>query len=107
MGRRWRQWDETTARAVLAEFDASGLTMTAFARERGLCVQRVRRWRDRLEASPPRGRFIELVATTAVAELAVPDETHVVVEWPSGPRLLVPPAALDALLAGLARVLPC
>lgn len=120
MGQGRRRWDEPVARAVLADWEASGLTLAAFARQRGLDVQRLQRWRSRLagpprHAGPPRPpRFVEVVASTPTAppwtEAAAVDQAErapVVVLWPGGLRLLVPPDALGELIDQLARVLPC
>jgi transposase-like protein len=43
--RRWRVAD---ARSVLADLAASGLSLTEFARQKGLESQRLRRWQRRL-----------------------------------------------------------
>lgn len=62
MSRTWTRWTSAHAEVVLREFDDSGLTLAEFARRRGLCVQRLRRWRDRLAPEPvvvP--RVVELV----------------------------------------------
>jgi hypothetical protein len=49
---------------VLDELDASGQSVAAFARQRGLHPARVRRWRSELRDEPrPAGlRLVELVA---------------------------------------------
>lgn len=49
-----RRWSAVEAGAMLAEQLASGRTVEAFSRERGLCSQRLRWWRKRLgkEGSP-------------------------------------------------------
>ena len=47
---RGRRWGAAEARAVLAAMDASGLSERAFADREGLQVQRLRRWRERLES---------------------------------------------------------
>lgn len=67
MPRTWTRWTPEHAAGVLRELDASGLTLAQFARRRGLCVQRLRRWRDRLVVPPTVGpRLVELVpAVTA------------------------------------------
>ena len=66
MPRTWSRWTPTHAALVIRELNASGLTLAEFARRRGLCVQRLRRWRDRLEvtAGP---RVIELVPSAPAA----------------------------------------
>ncbi len=62
MSRTWIRWTPAHAAAVLRDLDASGLTLSAFARKRGLCAQRLTRWRDKLAPPPVRAaRLIELV----------------------------------------------
>ena len=51
--RGWRQWTEVQAREALDAFRRSGLTASAFARQRGVSVHRLQYWRKRLDASPP------------------------------------------------------
>jgi hypothetical protein len=51
--RGWRQWTEAQAREALDAFRRSGLTATAFARQRAISVHRLQYWRKRLDASPP------------------------------------------------------
>ena len=48
----WRQWTEAQAREALGAFRRSGLTASAFARQRGVSVHRLQYWRKRLEAPP-------------------------------------------------------
>lgn len=50
--RSWRQWSEPQARKILARFDRSGLSLSAFARAEGCSVGRVVYWRERLAKSP-------------------------------------------------------
>ena len=40
-GRRWRQWKEPEARAVLADWARSGLSAAAFAKSRGFSEKRM------------------------------------------------------------------
>lgn len=47
---RWRRWSERDASALLAAWSASGLTLGEFARAEGLCYERLRRWRRKLDA---------------------------------------------------------
>lgn len=46
-------WSEPDARAALDAHATSGLTLAAFARERGLNIKRLYRWRARLAGSTP------------------------------------------------------
>ena len=46
--RRWRQWRETEARKVLAEWARAGTSLDAFARTKGVSPSRLRYWRARL-----------------------------------------------------------
>lgn len=47
-----RRWSVADARAALAGLAASGLSMAKFAVREGLDVERLRRWRRRLESVP-------------------------------------------------------
>jgi hypothetical protein len=51
--RGWRQWTEAQARETLDAFRRSGLTASAFARQRGVSIHRLQYWRKRLDVSPP------------------------------------------------------
>ena len=43
-----RRWSATEARVALERWQASGLTLAAYCRQRGLRAQRLARWRQRL-----------------------------------------------------------
>jgi hypothetical protein len=45
-----RHWSSDDAKTVLATWEASGLTLTGFARQNGINVQRLIWWRKRLGA---------------------------------------------------------
>lgn len=47
-----KRWGEEEGRVALAAWRASGLPLQTFAREQGLCPQRLRAWRGRLGESP-------------------------------------------------------
>jgi hypothetical protein len=51
--RGWRQWTEAQAREALDAFRRSGLTASAFARQRGVSIHRLQYWRKRLDAATP------------------------------------------------------
>ena len=51
-----RRWTAADAEEVLAALKRSGLPASRFAAEHGLDPERLRRWRRRLEAAPPRPR---------------------------------------------------
>lgn len=74
-----QRWTTRDARRVLAAWKASGLTLSAFARRRGLQVQRLSWWKRRLEGAPhhantsassttPPAPFIPLTVCAAEAE---------------------------------------
>jgi hypothetical protein len=44
----WQQWTADEGRQVVEAWRASGLPLATFARQRGLCAERVRWWRQRL-----------------------------------------------------------
>lgn len=47
-----KRWGEDEGRVALAAWRASGLPLGTFARERGVCAQRLRAWRERLGDVP-------------------------------------------------------
>ncbi len=69
---RRRHWKESKARKVLADFAASGESLTEYARGKGLLPQRLRRWQQKLgwdkrRAQPPRARTRRGIAAPATA----------------------------------------
>ena len=48
----WQQWKPEQAQTALAEWRASGLPLATFAKRRGISVQRLRWWRERLGDQP-------------------------------------------------------
>ena len=67
--RRWHQWTEAEAKAVLDDFATSGLTPTEFCSRRGISRGRLAYWRERLSASPP-------ASVPAFVEVAQPVPPH-------------------------------
>jgi hypothetical protein len=63
-GRRWTQWKEPEARAVLASWRRSGLSAAAFCAREGCTTARLRYWSERLpdapRASPPSVSFVPI-----------------------------------------------
>jgi transposase-like protein len=58
-----RRWTDDDARAALADLDASGLDVRAFALDVGLDPQRLKRWRRTLAAAESEPMFEEVVAS--------------------------------------------
>jgi hypothetical protein len=69
-----KYWNESDARAVLDAWRASGLRLSAFARERGLSSKRLIRWRERLE---PAGSASTPVAFHPVQLFGLPESRRV------------------------------
>ena len=107
-----RRWTEEDARRILAEWEASGQTLSAFARTAGLVPQRLSWWRKRLadrtpEATPtteetpvPAFLPIEIVGGAVDARAAMVITTgdlRLEVEDPG----LVPPAWIAELVSEL------
>lgn len=107
------RWKKEIARALLAEWRASGRSLAQFARDRGLRADRLRWWkkqfsneeqarrRPRVGARPTRRqRFIPAIATVPAT---VRGAERVIVRLPNGLEVeatsadLVPPAWLAAL----------
>jgi hypothetical protein len=61
------QWSEHEARAVLAAWRKSGVSIEKFAEQRGLVPQRIYWWRKKLEPTPK-----AVVAATVTPVLIVP-----------------------------------
>lgn len=88
-----KHWNATTARTVLDEFAASGMSLTAFAQSLGVNLQRLSWWRKRLaeDARRPAVTFIPAAVSPVHAgtimrlpggvELETTDVTAVPVRW--------------------------
>jgi len=59
-----KRWTRADARVVVDELEASGLSIAAFAEQRTLSYERLRKWRSRFrhEASTTGPRLVELIA---------------------------------------------
>ncbi len=66
---RWREWTAAEARRVLKAWRASGLPLATFARKRGLCAERVRWWRQRLDDGHAPGEELLKLVPAVVAGL--------------------------------------
>lgn len=98
-----RRWSERDARQVLASWQASGLNLGAWCRREGIGYERVRRWRQQLEAPPRRGRKAPRVLPVDVVDASpVGGLQDFELELPDGVRVRVP-ASFDE--SSLARVL--
>lgn len=94
-----RRWTDDDARAALAAWDASGMSMAAFAQHEGLDVQRLYRWRRQLAHVPIASRTAEFV------ELRPRAVEHVEVVLRSGRVLRVSETIQPSLLTRLASAL--
>lgn len=105
---------ESSGRALVRDWKASGLSQAAFARRRGISAQRLGYWRLRLgqlppEAAPTDSIFVEIPEVTSFGPAGI---GHVVVELRDGVRVRVErgfdPELLRAVVASLlAAVTPC
>jgi hypothetical protein len=113
---RWRQWTAEEARRVVEAWRASGLPLATFARQRGLCAERVRWWRLRLgdwQRAPgeERQQLVPAVVTELAPEPAA-TASAVTVRAPGDVVVeiadvgAVPASWLSALVIGLARPAP-
>ena len=93
--RRWRR--------ILQRFHKSGLTGAEFCRRHGLSDQAFYYWKRRLQQMGLHGRE-EAPATVGGIEFVPVHVRHhapVVVEFPSGVRLTIPPGEYQALQAAI------
>jgi transposase-like protein len=103
-----KRWTPTDAARVIEALDRSGLCIAAFAKEHGLCAERLRRWRMRLHAPEssvapsPSGQIIELVP---VAAPALPPVGRVVIRCPSGHVIDLVDVDMERGLAAVLRSL--
>lgn len=103
-----RRWTVADGRSALTAWDASGISMLAFAKREGLDVHRLYRWRRRLEAEGSAGAA---EATREFVELRPRDVQPVEVVLRSG-RVLRVSETIDApallrLVRALEEDAPC
>ena len=102
-----RRWSVDDARAALADLEASGLDLAAFASGAGLDPQRLARWRRRLAGFDVAPAFEEVVLRAAPREVAAgavePRERFEVV-LVSGRVVRVPATFDEAVLERLLAV---
>ena len=93
-------WRERDAALILAAWAQSGRTLSAFARQCGLSVSRLRRWKRRLESDDsPRFHPVELVETpTRRSSASDPPGAGIEVIVDSGRRIVVHPGFDRTLL---------
>jgi len=67
MSARRTRWTRAQARRVVSDLEHSGLTVSAFARDRDLHPKRIREWRKRFEqeAAAEAPRMVELVTVAS------------------------------------------
>lgn len=86
--KRRTRWTESEAREELRRYERSGLSLSAYARKRGVSIQRLSWWRKRLgkqEAAPESLTLVPAVVTSAptgpsVRIYAPTESSEVVVE---------------------------
>ena len=100
MAKTARGRSDERRRQILAEQRASGLSVAAFARERGLSAWTIYDWRRRLREQPGQEDKAELVQVNIAP--SAPRTTTIAVELEAGLRVHVP-AGFDA--AELRRLL--
>jgi hypothetical protein len=99
-------WNENDARVVFAELRASGESLAAFARRRGVDVQRLDWWKRRFasHAATKAGSALSLIPATVI-ETAAP----ITIRLPSGISIEATnasPVWLASIVAELTRSLP-
>ena len=96
---RRRRLSAESAAALIAEWEASGLSAGAFAEKRAVAPQTLYRWRDRLSRREHGEPVLCRVATSAVSACGP------VVESNGGVRVLMPVSFTDDQLRSVVRVL--
>lgn len=78
MAEAWRRkigtgvrWTEEDGRAALAAWEASGETLTTFARRAGVQAQRLSWWRERLGGGAPSSALVPVRVTGSIVSGAV------------------------------------
>jgi transposase-like protein len=66
-----RYWRQDDAEVIVGAMLHSGMTLSAFAREFGVCVQRLRRWRERIGSQPSIGQSPATAVATAFRPVRV------------------------------------
>jgi len=98
-------WNETTAERVLAAWRESAMSLSGFARAKGVNVQRLSWWRKRLEATSA-GATGATAAPLTFIPAAVSGSARVVLRLVGGVELEGDTAAIPAeWVAALARAL--
>lgn len=100
-------WRADDAQEVLTLWRRSGTSLAGFAREYGLCPNRLARWRDRLQSEPPVPRFHPVRLVEAAGTRPLSDRTGGEIEIVLGGarRVVVRPGFDPAVLAEVVRVL--
>lgn len=100
--RRFRarqRWSEAEARKELTSWQESGLSLHAFAKQRGYVPERLRRWRQKLgspvEAHPPRLVPVEIPETfrplperVECIELVLPRGVRMILQSQTDPQIV-------------------
>jgi hypothetical protein len=102
-----RYWREADARAVLAEFDASGLGVAAFCRRYGVGPKRIRYWRGRLAGGEGAGRRPTFVPVRVLERAASAGAAAIEIVVRGERTVRVRPDFDDALLRRVLAVLEC
>ena len=97
-------WHEPEARFALAQLDASGLSLTDFARRHAIRAAKLRRWQRQLESCDEAPRFMELAIAEAPRTAATDQPFRVHID---DIALDVPPRFCEHDLARLLTVLCC
>jgi hypothetical protein len=95
-----KRWNAATARKILEEFAASGMSRAAFARARGVKAHRLKWWQERLgdRRAPAKVAFIP-ATISSIGSLVIRLPTGMTIEAPSATAL--PPAWLAELSRAL------
>jgi len=95
-----KRWNAATARKILEEFAASGMSRAAFARARGVKAHRLKWWQERLGDRRATAKVEFIPATiSSIGNLVIRMPSGMIIETPNATAL--PPTWLAELSRAL------
>ena len=102
-----KRWSETEARRLLASWEESGVTLTAFAKRRGYHPERLRRWKQKLsrKSEPASARLVPVEITGTVPGSREGTPSRIELELSLGVRLIAEAQTDPEIVARWVRAL--